>query len=582
MRPRFLALFPTGQATVDPALRDRLAAAGLEEVRRPGVLLFIDRATRRVPVGDHGLILGSLFHRRDDAALVADIDDADRRLIVGSRGKRLIEAFWGAYVAILGDPDNGVVDVVRDPSPMAPCYHGQCGHGTLLVSHLDVLRISGLMAITVASAPLAAFLLDGNARPPATCIEGLAEMTSGTRLTMSGAAPSVTPLWSPWQFAARSQWLDDPQEAEQRLREEILRCVRAWSQIVRRPLLGVSGGLDSSIVAAALKAAGAEPTCVTIATEDARGDEREPARLLAEALGWPLIERFETMAAVDLTITAAAHVPRPTARAFAQSGDQIQREIGKAVGCDGYMTGAGGDNLFCYMRSVTPVVDRLQAEGPGRGALATAIDIARLCDQGLTSVVARALRRALSPPDYRPVRAPDLLSAEAMGLARAVVPHPWTQGDRTIPPGKHMHIAWIRGIENHLEGYGREQDHPMIAPLMSQPIIELCLRIPTWHWYRGGRDRALARSAFARLLPRAIIERRTKGTPSSFVMQLLERDRAMIGRFLEEGVLARAGLIDLPTLRDQLSAPGPVRSSSYLHVMSLVDAEAWARTVQRA
>jgi asparagine synthase (glutamine-hydrolysing) len=61
-----------------------------------------------------------------------------------------------------------------------------------------------------------------------------------------------------------------------------------------------------------------------------------------------------------------------------------------------------------------------------------------------------------------------------------------------------------------------------VSPLVSQPLIELCLAIPTWFWCADGQNRAIARKAFAGDLPPPTLARRSRGTSESFILQALE------------------------------------------------------------
>ena len=136
----------------------------------------------------------------------------------------------------------------------------------------------------------------------------------------------------------------------------------------------------------------------------------------------------------------------------------------------------------------------------------------------------------------------------------------------------------ILAIHNYLEGYRRELETGLIAPLLSQPIIELCLRIPSWMWCEGGKNRVVARRAFADLLPRAILLRRSKGTPDGYSMAIFNNNRNLIRSFLHEGLLAQQGMIDLGAVDQALADQSPIRGSAYSRILSFCDIEAWARS----
>ena len=129
----------------------------------------------------------------------------------------------------------------------------------------------------------------------------------------------------------------------------------------------------------------------------------------------------------------------------------------------------------------------------------------------------------------------------------------------------------------HLDGFPRYAGMPVIFPLMSQPVIETCLRVPTWFWIEGGRNRAVARDAFRDLLPPGHVDRLTKGGLNSYCARAVEHHRPAIRSFLLEGHLARAGILDRAALDRYLAEPWLIRDERLFRLLPLIDAEAWAR-----
>ncbi|MFS0771186.1 asparagine synthase-related protein [Sphingomonas sp. 1P08PE] len=106
-------------------------------------------------------------------------------------------------------------------------------------------------------------------------------------------------------------------------------------------------------------------------------------------------------------------------------------------------------------------------------------------------------------------------------------------------------------------------------------MIETCLRIPSWLWIDDGRDRGIARSAFATALPPIVRDRRTKGMMNAFCAKAYQRNRVRFEGLLLEGHLARQGLIDRDALATYLRRPGPLRDNRFYRVLSLADTELW-------
>jgi asparagine synthase (glutamine-hydrolysing) len=160
------------------------------------------------------------------------------------------------------------------------------------------------------------------------------------------------------------------------------------------------------------------------------------------------------------------------------------------------------------------------------------------------------------------------------GLGPAELRHPWLDTPVGALPGKAVHISSILRVQPNLEA-SRGYYLPVFSPLMSQPIVECCLEIPSWEWRAGGRDRALARSAFAADLPQSILNRRVKGTPSRFAARLLDHFRGAIRERLLGGRLAANRIIDAVAVEQVLAGECPVHDLERVRILEFVNAEAW-------
>jgi asparagine synthase (glutamine-hydrolysing) len=117
-----------------------------------------------------------------------------------------------------------------------------------------------------------------------------------------------------------------------------------------------------------------------------------------------------------------------------------------------------------------------------------------------------------------------------------------------------------------------------LHPLLAQPILELCLRIPSWLWSVGGRDRAVARTAFRGLVPDAILDRRTKGTLESMFLKGYMAKRAELRDLLLCGRLVEEGIVDRASLKAYLDREEQPRDAVYIRVLEIASAEQWLRS----
>ncbi|MFN6985544.1 MAG: asparagine synthase-related protein [Rhizobium oryzihabitans] len=114
------------------------------------------------------------------------------------------------------------------------------------------------------------------------------------------------------------------------------------------------------------------------------------------------------------------------------------------------------------------------------------------------------------------------------------------------------------------------------SPLVAQPVVEACLRVPSWWWFAEGRNRAIAREACEGMLPDETLKRSSKGSPDSFVAELFELNRPMLRAMLLDGRLRAEGILDAQAVEQVLADPRPAVGADYRRIMRLADVEAWA------
>jgi asparagine synthase (glutamine-hydrolysing) len=542
-----------------------------------GLTIFSGTSGVDFKVDSHsGIVLGSMFDKSGRPPLFQHFTGIAIPRIVGTSGASLVEDWWGAFVGLVQEREPSRLHVVRDASVGMNCFYRDDGRRTLLASRADLLATAHGETFEIDWAALLGHIARPAIRGQGTALRDVREVVPGSVVTFGAGETRTRTAWTPWDFARAPNVQGSWRSMAERTRSLVDMCVGAWARKARRTIVSVSGGLDSSIVACSLAAQNHDLVCMTMTTRDPAGDERYFARALADHIDCDLVEFEEELAHVDLGRSDAFHLPRPVARGFAQSADLAHRRLAAGRGADCFMTGGGGDNVFCYVRSVAPVADAYLATGVSLTTLSALRDIARLTGVGMGSILRRvpAKLRGMGAAHAWPLRT-EFLSEDG---CRAIPPptgHPWLDVPEDMPPGKAMHVAWLMAIQNHLEGFGRDQHYPNVAPLMSQPVVEHCLTVPSWMWCRGGVDRALARAAYADLLPKLVFERRTKGTPTSFVMEIVEAKAAEIEDRLLNGQLAARGFLDCSAISAFVRRLDPRRAADYLQLATLIDVEAW-------
>ncbi len=541
--------------------------------------LWSDRGTPLIDLGAAGVILGVLFSRASAARIDRLPDNAPSCGNAGTLAAWLVRECWGAYVGILTDLQANNIQILVDPSGLLPAYRAESETHHLIVSHPALIEHACGTRPRPSWSGIQAQLARPDLRQRGTSLDGVNEFKRGELVDLGSKRPVGKRLWSPDMFMPvnTSRSCNDVAEELNALATSV---IGAWAGVLGPVVVAASGGVDSSFICAALATARRSFDCVTLATADPSGDESAYVELLGAHLGVRSVVRVFDIDHIDPLRSASEVLPRPSRRSFIAALDTALIDAAQSLGAKTIFDGNGGDNLFCFLHSAAPVVDRLLSEGPGRGSVATFIDMCRLTDCDIPTMARATLRRLFRKRGGR-VWSPDLrLLAPISGDLDHVEPlSPWFDVSVGHHPGKHDHLALILRNQNRLNGLGAA-GLPRFSPLLSQPLVEYCLGVPTWTWCTGGINRAPARAAFASDLPHDILVRTSKAGPDSFLHQTFEQYRNVYRELLLDGLLARHGLLDLEAVEAAIKVDSYSGDEIIYRVLDLAEAENWARLWQ--
>lgn len=522
---------------------------------------------------DRAMLIGWAF-RRDDYQSYTTLAASDVAAIAGTEGEWALRSLWGHYLLFWLD-DDGEAWIMRAPAAGPAIYHAfgrqdaRAGRATCVFTDLSLARALGFGLDRPDAAALDHQIRFPLLRGHATGIEGATEILPGEIVRLSDGNRSAA-SWSPWRYLRLPPVRIDAED----LRTTVLNVVQAWSARFDHIQLELSGGLDSSVVAACLAGRERPWRGVNLATPGAPGDERPYARAMAEKAGVALEEIVMPDTAGNPLAPLATLRARPGGFGLLGDSDAALLAAARQFGADAIFTGVGGDNVFGLIRRPDPIVDALQFAGLS-AAWRAAGDLAHMTRDSVWRAVYLAVRRWLIGPNSWP-RDDSFLQARFAAVAPA---HPWLAGAPTRHPGQFGYGRALLPIQPFIDGYDRAFALPMIAPLLSQPIVEMGLGVATWQWCEGGHDRALARAAFGKELAPAVRERRTKGRVESLIAPAFDANRLAIRDFLLGGWLAEAGIIDRAAIEKRLELPADARDAVYIRVLQIVDIERWVRKI---
>jgi len=533
-----------------------------------------------------GVVLGTLFRRgSEEEAIGGDaFGPRETGLILEARGRHLAVAYWGRYVSFLHHRTGKKVLVFRDPSGAFPCFTFRHRGIDVFFSRMEDICSLSCFSFSVNWRYVASHLLFDQLRSRTTGLEGVFEILPGECIETDGDSKNETFLWHPAAFCHDAP-IEDASEAARALRKTVSTCVSAWASCYDTILHELSGGLDSSIVLACLSRTStrAALTCINLYSERPEGDERSLARAVAGGTGFPLVER--PIRPSETTLRRMLNVPRiarPHISAIGLIFEDVYIDAARERDADAFFSGQGGDHLFHQRKTPLIAADYVRRHGLGPNLFRIVADTARSTGLSawtvLHTVLMHGVLRRPSPTlmDLDRTRSfldPGVLAA----IADESLLHSWLETCGDMPPAKRTHLADLINLQSYYIPFGRAEIADLVYPLVSQPLIELCLSIPSYVLTQGGRDRALARRAFADMLPEPIIRRETKGDATHFYNDLLAREIGFVRELLLDGLLAKEKLVDRGRLERRLTHEQVMRGEEIFQILVFAGVEAWAR-----
>ena len=572
----YIALIGNGRAQAIPQVSDAqaaiLGARGMRALPMAGPVILYVAAETPAEAVPGGVVIGHIFTHDGKPAKLEDLPaQTSARQLAG----HLLTHCWGEYLLI--QTTCGPVpelEVMREPSGGVPCIHSLEQGAGFVTSDSSLAVELGLHDRQIDWDFITQALAYPHVNTRRTGLSGVSELLPGCSLVLRGAAVSVREDWLPWAFVSGRHRQVDPDKAAADVREAVLTVSGAWARTDKAVLVELSGGLDSSIVAVSLQGADAQVACSTLVTPVPGADERRYAGQVAHALGVALHVEQLGFENAHFDFPLPVQTPKPRMSILQYAAHDAMTSAARKHGAASFFSGGGGDTVFCYAAGAAPAADAFRERGLA-GGLAAIRDLSTL--HGCTFWKAGRLTLGKLRRGARiPFRANASLLSPSLAIPE-LDRHPWFDAPDGLLPGDRERIAELAGTQVFRDSAPRGSTHWLRFPLLSQPVMEACLKAPSWMWIAGGRNRALARQAFADQLPYEVLQRRSKGTFMSYLGAIYQRRKPLMRDYLLDGHLHARGLLDTEALERFFRTPLPPRDTSFMRVLDLCMIENWVR-----
>ena len=560
--------------TLSSELKARAQAQGLSiSVLGPALWLGLGGPHRpRLSEFGHWRLIGDVIERRNPSLdALSDTDD-----YAGER--ELLRHVWGRFVGIRLDRGR-LSHLLRDPSGALECLTWSQSDLTFVASDAPDWLVRTLRpGWTINVSRLDAALRDPVMASGPLLLNGPVAVAPGAVQPMPTHRGEAVALWRPVDVAHRSLGsAPDLQTAARSIRAAVCEAVEGLGRLCQPIAAEVSGGLDSSVVAACLTQADIDVRLwLNAYGATAEADERAYLATLARQLDiQPQSVPHATSPLSEDILEAISQGLRPGLAALDPHHDLDWAERISAAGAVAVLTGKGGDSIF--VQATEDVFADLWAS---RGWLSfchpDAVRLAAATEKSVWSLAQGARRRLRADPSP-PLRDEGLLAPTSSQRET----HPWLIGTEIFGPAKRLQIV---GVANVVARHGPSlltQTIDVRHPLCSQPVLEACLALPAPLLTTGGRDRGLARLAFKDRLPSEIFGRRTKGNMTRIYARMIFENLDVLRPWLIEGRLAALGVIDPVAADRRLTRENLIWHGRYSAIIVAAAFEGWVRVWER-
>jgi asparagine synthase (glutamine-hydrolysing) len=524
-----------------------------------------------------------------------------------------VEKFIGMFAFALWDRELRVLSLVRDRLGVKPLVYGSMAGGIVFASELRALRACPDFSPEVDRGSITLLLRHNCIPAPHTIYRNVYKLLPGHILTLAGPdleSARLKPYWSAREVALRG--VAEPFEGTDAEGidglDELLREAVGLRMIADVPLGAfLSGGIDSSMVAALMQAQSGRPVkTFTIGSLNPEYDEAQHARDVARHLGTEHTELYVTPE------DALAVIPRLSGmfdEPFADSSQiptflvsqLARREVTVSL------SGDGGDELFAgYNRHVWgkrvwdlsrrfPQAVRNAAAGVLTSVPPTSWD--RLF-RTINPLLPRSLHHRM--PGYKLQKLAGLLSSNSPDeLYRRLSSHWIDPEDVTVgavePAGvsadpaynvelgevvaQMMYLDLITYLPNDIL---TKVDRASMAvslearvPLLDHRVVEFAWRLPLSMKIRDGQSKWALRQVLYRYVPRELIERPKAGFGIPLEAWLRGPLRGWAEELLDERRLRREGYFDPALVREKWATHLSGRQDLQYDLWDVLMFQAW-------
>ncbi|HEX5385196.1 MAG TPA: asparagine synthase (glutamine-hydrolyzing) [Gemmatimonadales bacterium] len=514
------------------------------------------------------------------------------------RGADLVRELRGMFAFALWDRRRRRLLIARDHLGQKPLYWARQGERLYFASEIKAILAVAPALRTLDPIALDEYLTLRVIADDRSMFRGIRKLPPAHLLDASDGRVSVERYWD-LKFEPKQPLTEA--EALDRLDHELREAVRL--HMVSDVPVGafLSGGVDSGLVVAAMRAATDEPFhTFSVSLPYGRFDEGPAARLVSARYGTTHHASVIDGDIVGLLPRVVYHLDEPSdplSVCLYQLSATARREVKVALGGD------GGDELFggydryygtLYVRHYAAlpaalrrhVVRRILALAPDGAWYKSLTHQVRWMDELAQVDEGRRYARSLSYAYFTPPRRAELYSDDfrrsvaAFDAEASVIR--WHGDARVKDAVDRMLLAdsMVR-LPNHsvmiLDRMSMAHGLEARSPFLDHRLAEFAATLPVNLKIRGRRRRYLQMRLAERYIPPEVLRRPKQGFSSALPYLMRAQFGSIFGHWLRDARLVQAGLLRAPAIEAMLGSHLAGRADHGNRLWLLLNAELWYR-----
>lgn len=493
--------------------------------------------------------------------------------------KNLCTGYWGRYAGIFFNKTSQKLQLVRDPQGLFTIFYKITKDFIIFSTELALIYESLEAKPSLDLTFFAEYVIAANNALPTTPFEGINELAPGTALSIDPYGKyEYTLLWDPSHLSG--VFIHNEDSFERELLVTLKKCLQAWTINTDAVCVELSGGTDSTGIMLLLHAILPEGKKIiavnNIDSQTVSTNEIQYAKEVADTCNAEIYYADMSNFSPFDTLPHNWLPNKPSTTWWYYGLKQKIFEIAKSHHCNEIMDGQGGDHIFLAPAPISSLADLYLDQGL-QNFRPILNELASMNRTPWLPLIVNTFKEVLGY--YKKSRVSEKVDTQFLeeGFAEHLKRHDFFLKDilNKHHPGKAKHIEAIYDAVRFSYGNNSFLSGAITHPLLSQPIIELALKIPTYQSFKDGFDRIFFRRAISRIQKPKALWRRSKGGTTGTVVKSCMAHHKYIMETLLNGKIVQSGIINKKWLDNQLERIEHGQNENLWPILQLLTCQRW-------